>query len=341
MTGVFAVNQPVYAEHGIATFPLRDNKVPAIGNFQKIGRPASSKLALNHRFRSANAFGFMTNARTRISVLDVDIADERVLEDALSRHGSTPLVALTASGKFHAFYRHNGEHRKIKPFNGLPIDLLGNGGMVVAPPSRLETGEYCFIEGSLDDLGRLPVMRGLDADMYSRAAQIPARPIQPPCQEATPAVEGVRNNELWRFCMQQLSLKEHDIDAIVAAAIIRNTTFNPPLPESEAVKVAASAWGKTAQGLNWFGNGTVALRNEDVDDLMMEEPDAFMLLAKLRRHNWGKTFIVANAMAETMPNGGWSRQRFAAAKGELERRGKIRCIRNQKGGNRPPTYAWG
>jgi hypothetical protein len=141
--------------------------------------------------------------------------------------------------------------------------------------------------------------------------------------------------------MQQLSLKEHDIDAIVAAAIIRNTTFNPPLPESEAVKVAASAWGKTAQGLNWFGNGTVALRNEDVDDLMMEEPDAFMLLAKLRRHNWGKAFIVANAMAETMPNGGWSRQRFAAAKAELERRGKIRCIRDRKGGNRPPTYVWG
>ena len=277
----------------------------------------------------------MTNARTRISVLDVDTNDERVLSDALSRHGSTPLVARTASGKFHAYYRYNGEQIKIKLFKGLPIDLLGSGGMVVATPSRLETGEYSFIEGSLDDLDLLPVMRGLDSDMYARAAQIPARPIQPPCQEANPAGEGVRNNELWRFCMQQLSLKEHDIDAIVAAAIIRNTTFNPPLPEGEVVKVAASAWGRTAQGRNWFGNGTVALRHDEVDELPQ---DAAWLLTKLRRHNWGETFIVAQAMAETL---GWTVKRLIAAKGELERRGKIRCIRNQKGGNRPPLYAWG
>jgi Bifunctional DNA primase/polymerase, N-terminal len=127
--GVFAVNQPIYAERNIPTFPLSDNKIPAISNYQKVGLRASSTLALNHRFRSsANGFGFMTNARTRISVLDVDTTDERVLADALGRHGSTPLVACTASGKFHAYYRHNGERRKIRPFKDLPIDLLGNRG---------------------------------------------------------------------------------------------------------------------------------------------------------------------------------------------------------------------
>jgi hypothetical protein len=333
--GVFAVNQPIYAERGIATFPLRDNKVPAIGNYQTIGLPASSKLALNARFRSANGFGFMTNARTRISVLDIDTTDERVLADALGRHGSTPLVARTASGKFHAFYRHNGEHRKIRPFNDLPIDLLGNRGYVVATPSRLEKGAYSFVQGSLDDLGRLPVMRGLDSDMYSRAAQIPARPVQSTCQEAGPVCEGVRNDSLWRFCMQQLSLKGHDIDALVVAAIIRNTTFKPPLPESEAVKIVASAWGRAAQGRNWFGNGTVALRHDEVDELPQ---DAAWLLTKLRRHNWGRDFILANAMAETL---GWTIKRFAAAKAELERMGKIRCVRDRNGGNRPPTYTWG
>ena len=81
--------------------------------------------------------------------------------------------------------------------------------------------------------------------------------------------------------------------------------------------------------------------HEEVDDLLTEAPDAFILLAKLRRHNWGETFIIANAMSETMPGGGWSRQRFAAAKAELERRGKIDCLR--KGGSLrgAPLYAWG
>jgi hypothetical protein len=333
--GVFAVQQPIYAERGIATFPLKDNKVPAISNYQKIGLPASSKLVLNHRFRSAGGFGFMTNARTRIAVLDVDTTDERVLADAVSRHGSTPVVARTASGKFHAYYRHNGEHRKIRPFNDLPIDLLGDKGYVVATPSRLEKRAYSFLQGSLDDLDRLPVMRGLDSDMYSRAATILARPVQSPCQEGESVYEGRRENTLWSFCMQQLSLKEHDIDAIVAAAIARNSTFVPPLPHDRVVATAASAWERTAKGRNWFGNGTVALRHDEVDELPQ---DAAWLLTKLRRHNWGRNFILANAMAETL---GWTIKRFAAAKAELERMGKIRCIRDRNGGNRPPTYTWG
>jgi hypothetical protein len=334
--GVFAVNQPIYAERGIATFPLRENKVPAIGNYQKIGLPASSKLAVNHRFRSASGLGFMTNARTRITVLDVDTTDERVLANALVRHGSTPLVARTASGKFHAYYRHHGERRKIRPFNDLPIDLLGIGGMVVATPTKLEKGTYCFLQGSLDDLDRLPVMHGLESDLYLRASsQIPATLPKGKPEEERPVSEGIRNDTLWRWCMQQLSLKDHDIDAIVAAAIIRNTTFTPPLPEVEVVRTAASAWEKAAKGLNWFGNGTVALRHEEVDELPQ---DAAWLLTKLRRHNWGRDFVVANAMAETM---GWTRKRFAAAKAELELRSKIKCLRKGNGFHGAPLYGWG
>jgi hypothetical protein len=33
--GIFAVHQPIYAERNIPTFPLRDSKVPAIGNYTK------------------------------------------------------------------------------------------------------------------------------------------------------------------------------------------------------------------------------------------------------------------------------------------------------------------
>jgi hypothetical protein len=76
----------------------------------------------------------MTGARSNVTVLDVDIGDERVLSDALARHGETPLVVRSGSGKYHAYYRHNGERRRIRPWRGLPIDLLGEGGLVVAPP---------------------------------------------------------------------------------------------------------------------------------------------------------------------------------------------------------------
>jgi hypothetical protein len=270
----------------------------------------------------------------------VDTTDDRVLADAMGRHGSTPLVGRTASGKFHALYRHNGEFRKIRPFTGLPIDILGIGGLVVAVPSRFAKGEYSFIEGSLEDLERLPIMRGLDPAMYRPssaivAAATAAAPVVA-IEECTVSA-GVRNNELWRYCMRQLSINGYDIDAIVAAARIRNAKFIPPLPDEEVIKIATSAWERTAAGLNWFGRGQVVSTHAEVDELVTEAPDAFLLLAKLRRHNWGRTFMVANALAKQM---GWGRQRLAAARADLERRGKITCVREAHTGS-PALYAWG
>lgn len=342
MMGVFSENQPAYAEHRIATFPLGYVKKPLVRNYQRMGLPASAKLA--ERFHSADGLGFMTNARTRVSVLDIDTTDERVLADAMSVHGITPLIGRTASGKFHALYRHNGEFRKIRPFGDLPIDLLEIGGYVVAVPSRFEQGAYAFIEGCLDDIDQLPAMRGLDPAMYRPrlpAAVVTARPKAQETSDNRPVSEGVRNTTLWRFCMKQLSISDLDIDAIVKAAIIRNCTFSPPLPENEVVQVAASAWGLTAAGRNWFGKGgRVFTSHAEVDELLNKFPDAFMLLTKLRRHNWGQDFTVANSMSADMP-GKWSRQRFAAARSELERRGKIRCVRKANGIDGSALFAWG
>jgi hypothetical protein len=340
LMGAFSDNQSAYAERGIATFPLNDNKKPYVSNYQKMGLPASSRLA--GRFRHANGIGFMTNARSRVAVLDVDTTDENVLADAMNRHGSTPIIARTASGKFHALYKHNGEYRKIRPFGDLPIDLLGIGGLAVAVPSRFEKGEYAFIQGSLDDVERLPVMRGLDPAMY--------RPRDTTIAVATPtfvegafdrgliAEEGVRNTKLWEYSMQQMAEKQMDFDTLVDLARNRNATYSPPMPDEEVIRVATSAWGYTVTGRNWFGSsGKVVTSTEDIDEMLVEAPDAFLLLVKLRRHNWGATFIVANALATSM---GWDTERFIAARKELERKGKLVRIRKGNRFQGASVFAW-
>ena len=54
-----------------------------------------------------------------------------------------------------------GERRSASgPLAEHPIDILGEGGFCVAPPSvRSDGGRYEFVRGGLSDLANLPTMR--------------------------------------------------------------------------------------------------------------------------------------------------------------------------------------
>jgi hypothetical protein len=246
MSGRFATWQPLYAEHGIATL-LNDSKRPAIKAWNKIGLPASGKFA--KKFTEANALGFVTNARNKITVLDIDTTDEKVLADALARHGQTPMVVRTASGKAHAYYRHNSERRRIRPWDDLPIDLLGAGGLVVAPPSCEKRRSYQFIAGSLDDIDRLPKMRGLSADMYvGRDLCVPSDDFQRTDDLAADPMYGMRehdgrNNALFRAIgpeARSIHGTDGTLDDLIALASRYNTRAAEPLDAAEVVKIAAN-----------------------------------------------------------------------------------------------------
>ena len=105
--------QADYAAHGVATFPVDTNKRPMVKHYGKFGLVSSSQIA--SKFGHAPAIGFMCGRRSGVTVLDVDTTDERVLADAVYRHGTTPIVARSGSGHFQAWYRHAGERRLIRP----------------------------------------------------------------------------------------------------------------------------------------------------------------------------------------------------------------------------------
>lgn len=318
MSGVFARWQPRYAEHGIATFPVR-HKRPAVRNYLKIGLKASTEFAA--RYADEEAFGLACR-RSGITILDVDAPDERLLADVMCELGPSPFVVRSGSGNFQAWYKNNGEKRCIRPDPCRPIDILGDG-FVVAPPSIGSKGAYEIVTGSLDDLANLPPMRSMQ--LFSKIA--PPKPLE----------VGRRNETLWRFCM--VSTRRHDgfADLMKAAMAYNAKAFQEPLQEAEVAKVAASAWGKEQSGQNWFGTGgRVVFDLDEVDRLALRHPDAFILLAFLKRHNWNKReFIIANAMAQSI---GQTRKRFAAARRQLEIGGQIQQARPATRHNGPAVY---
>lgn len=313
--GLFAQFQPRYAEHGVATFPVNDNKRPAVKGYLRTGLRVSRQLAT--KFSDADALGFACGQRSGITVLDIDSPDERLLSDALDEYGPTPLVVRSGSGNHQAWYRHAGESRRIRPDKSRPIDILG-GGYVVAPPSRSQRGDYSIIQGSLDDLASLPAMR------------LAVEPVAAPAalQDGGKVQRGQRNQSLWRECMKR-ARDCPDIESLLGVAMQANRElFYEPLPDEEVLRIVASAWTKETTGENSFGRGQrVVIPHDHIDTLLSTYPDAFILLTILRRHHWGREFVCANAMAETMPGGGWPVKRLAAARRTLEQIGEIVLVR--------------
>lgn len=326
MTGLFAEWQPRYAERGLATFPVREKR-PAVRGYLKLGLATSSLLA--EKFSNADAFGFAVGKCSNITILDVDTTDEKILADALDKHGPTPIIVRSGSGNYQAWYRWNGERRTIRPDRNpaWPVDILG-GGYVVGPPSRGIKSNYQFMERGLDDLDRLPILRvpNITPPLLS-SASMPDEII----------IEGNRNNALWRHCMRSARHCD-DFDAALDVARTCNDQFSPPLPDYEVIKIVRSAWTYTELGENRFGQHGVFFTTGEVNQLLAADPDVLMLKLVLKANNGpDREFMIANGMCERMR---WGRKRFARARLRLEQQGVIVQVRPPTTENGPALYRW-
>ena len=334
--------QPEYAAHGIATFPLHPNKEPKIKHWQKVGLRGSTKLAAG-QFADAGAFGFLTGRRNKVTVLDVDTTDERFLADAIDRHGEPPIIVRTASGKWQLPYRDNGETRRIRPWDGLPIDLLGAGGFVVAMPSEINGGQYQFIQGRLDDLDCLPILKGLQPASNGRSLYVNLSPLDI-SQSVVSPLRGMREHD-GRNNALLLAIGPQAREIFAAAggpeqlfdyAMHHNREAAEPMATGEVADIVGSVWQMTVRGDNHIGMHGVYIQASEIEDLNSNS-DAFYLLAFLRAHQGpSATFWITNGLAERFD---WTVKRLASARSVLLERGLVRLIRRPSQGH-PARYVW-
>jgi hypothetical protein len=323
MTGRYAQFQPVYAGFGISTIPVStDSKKPLVSNYLRMGLPASNQLAI--KFTEANAIGIVCGQHNGITTLDADSTDEGVLKEAIYRAGEPRVIEGTPSGKYHAYYRWNGEKRLIRPWKDLPVDILG-GGMVIVTPSLFGSGEYHFLEGNFDDLVRLAPMRNLEC----------ATEIVPRQPHVRASIDG-RNNWLFREC-GRAARKCRSLEEMVATAHAKNLECIPPMEDSEVSKIAGNVWSMQRQGRNRFGTHGAWIPAFDLATLM-REPDVLALLAHLQANQgpWGY-FLVPNSLADEFE---MDRRRFAAARRRLIELGYIKMVRAANSAGYAATYEW-
>jgi hypothetical protein len=117
----------------------------------------------------------------------------------------------------------------------------------------------------------------------------------------------------------------------------RNMDCTIPLPESEVENAARSAWNYERRGRNLVGRGKAVVMSHDMID-RLDDPDAFYLMALLKRHHWGRDFFLTKAVASAL---GWTLPRWRRARDLLVRFDVIACIHEGGlGPNDPPVYAW-
>jgi hypothetical protein len=299
--------QGQYAARGIPTFPIGPNKKPMVSRYNRFGLPASAAIA--QKFPDAPGIGFMAGKRNGITIGDVDEVGEKPLQCFLDRHGDTPIIVRTATGKHHCWYRHNGERRVVRPESGIEVDILG-GGIAIAPQSHGPSGQYQFIAGGLDSLDRLPVMRDVPPKARS-SIELPT------AENAEIVPDGVRDISLWRACMEVLAdRRARTFEELLAVAHDYNhENCSPPQPDEGVMHAAMSAWKYEQEGRNWFGKPGIYFPAHEADRLIRTDQDAFLLLSFAKANNRpDRTFMLANGLAETF---GWGRKRLSDARKRL------------------------
>lgn len=221
-----------------ATFPCK-GKIPAT----KTGfKEADTTGEVFKRYPSngdgPHNIGVATGKVSGIFVLDVDVKKNaggaESLAQLVAKYGELPFTAhaRTWSGGSHYYFKMPGNVPVGCRTGFMPgLDIRGDGGYVVAPPSVVEGKPYTWIQD--------PSVGIADAPQW--LLNLISRP-KPALAESSTGqiIAGGRNDELCRRAGAMRAAGLDPLDIYQALTKVNAARCNPPLPESEVRQIAES-----------------------------------------------------------------------------------------------------
>ena len=148
-----------YARRGFSVIPLKPrDKRPALQSWKDYQSRCATEEEIRawwQRIPNANV-GIVTGAISKIVVLDIDGQDgERSLLDCMPELQQVHTPAVCTGKGAHLYFLHPGGVVPNRAGMAPNLDLRGDGGFVVAPPSiHPNGGTYAFVNGF--DLNNAP-----------------------------------------------------------------------------------------------------------------------------------------------------------------------------------------
>ena len=260
-----------YAEMGLAVFPLvcRD-KVPAVVGGCKV---ATTERTTIERWWDKNPqynIGIATgNKSSGLVVIDLDVDKNKgidgydVLRDWQNKHGKLPETwqSITGRGGYHYFYKDAIVHsNRVGLYEG--VDIRGEGGYIVAPPSVHPNGNIYEWEQGPEEY-EIAQVDNIVNDFLKGEKQ--RRDSEHKTNFKVPELipEGKRVDTIVRL-IASLRTKGLDDDAIKAAVRVENEKrCNPPLKEKELEKAVFPALKRDWQVNSHYYNNFNAMNEND------------------------------------------------------------------------------
>jgi hypothetical protein len=352
--GIALAAAELYARYKIPSIPLGEDKRPLVGRFKIAGLSMAQSRAFMQRRPEATALGIPDGRLSGIVRLDIDEHGDDIERAVIERAGDTPFKVRTASNKRHLIYAYNGErrltgspgHSNARPWPDLKIDLCGDGGFSVSPPSRCNGGEYellgdVTLEQLLENRHSLPTVRGLPERAYvpsSAARTVPVNDIAH--QPLAEMREGSgRNATLFHALCKVARHLPPSLDAFADWAREHNGKFGVPMTDAEVFDTAKSVFGYVERGELRTGEHGAWFVYRQAQELA-RDPYLFALIAWLKAENGPESeFWVADGLCSPKylhwPIG---RLRYARDKA-METEWIKRIVEPAKGRN--AVYVWG
>jgi Bifunctional DNA primase/polymerase, N-terminal/Primase C terminal 1 (PriCT-1) len=246
------------AEKGFAVFPcLPHAKEPRTPRGFLDATKDPAVITAWYRGWSNCNVGIATGAPSNVVVIDVDVKHdgEKSVRQMESEFGPLPpsVESVTPSGGRHVFYRHPGWPVGCsvgKLASG--VDVRGDGGYVIAPPSIHPNGRRYF--WSVDSAGAfadapqwlLEKIRAVAAPANGNGAALRAPPSEWRDLVAADVPEGARNATVTKLVGHLLRNARY-VDPVVVFELVRCWDLvhcQPPLGTADVVKIFNSIAAK-------------------------------------------------------------------------------------------------
>ena len=245
-----------YAKRGWSVFPVRKNKTPYTPNgFHNATTNLDTITRWWKEYPDANV-GIATGSMSHgLTVIDIDIDESKGIhgdesfQDWCDEEGVfiDSLTAVTGRGGKHLYFTSTYPYgNKTGCLPG--VDIRGEGGYVIAPPSIHENGNPYYFDGDEDEEEIVCVQEDSDVEYFFNEMCKGTIGDKAPLQIPKEVNEGSRNDMLFKIA-SSLQAKGAEDDVILATLQGYNETrCNPSLPDDELLKIVQSVTSKYEKG---------------------------------------------------------------------------------------------